>query len=157
GGMRSAFLAWGLLAVVAGTVGGPASAAEPLPSLVEAFDVRGLDTAVVSAADLFELASVTTRDESGPARYSALHAAPFYDMADGAGALLDRGVNIEGRDDLGRTALMIAAAFGSDKVVALLLARGADQTARDAVRGDTALHYAALTGHKEAARLLLAA
>lgn len=50
------------------------------------------------------------------------------DLGHGAIArfLLDRGVDIEGTDDLGHTALMRAAGAGHPEIVALLLDRGAD-------------------------------
>jgi uncharacterized protein len=55
-----------------------------------------------------------------------------------AAMLLDRGAALEatGTRD-GRTALMMAAKNGKQEVVALLLARGADASARDN-EGDTA-------------------
>jgi ankyrin repeat protein len=52
---------------------------------------------------------------------------------------------IQGRDQEGRTALSAAAEAGWDKVVAHLIARGADPTIRDAA-GKTALDYARAPG-----------
>jgi len=45
--------------------------------------------------------------------------------------LIDRGASIDGADNRGRTALMIAAELGHDSIVDLLLRRGADRTLTD--------------------------
>jgi ankyrin repeat protein len=45
--------------------------------------------------------------------------------------LIDRGASIDGADNRGRTALMIAAELGHDSIVDLLLRRGADRTLMD--------------------------
>ena len=58
-----------------------------------------------------------------------------------------RYINAGGR--LGWTPLHSAAAAGNADVVALLLAHGADATARTRVGGDTPLHLAAASGHAE--------
>jgi ankyrin repeat protein len=54
------------------------------------------------------------------------------DAAATAGALLDAGAGVDVRDARGRTALHYAAAIGYTEAVALLAARGADLTAKDA-------------------------
>ena len=56
----------------------------------------------------------------------------------------------------GRTLLMVAAAFGRERAVALLLERGADVNAQAAGSGEHALQLAAWGGHAGATRLLLA-
>lgn len=69
------------------------------------------------------------------------------------GALLDYGVNINGRGLKQRTALMAAAAFNKIDVVRMLLARGVDLAAADE-DGETALTVAREKGNDEIAALL---
>jgi ankyrin repeat protein len=69
--------------------------------------------------------------------------------------LLDRGVAIDARDRLGRTALALAARGGRAHVAQLLLARGASLDAR-AISGATPLFFAAEGDHTAIAKLLLA-
>ena len=52
---------------------------------------------------------------------------------------------------------MVAAAFDSRAVAEVLLRHGADPLARDSVDGNTPLDFAAMAGHADFARLLLAA
>lgn len=68
--------------------------------------------------------------------------------------LLDHDADMENRDELGQTALMIAASFGVKQGVSLLLERGADISARDN-NGQTAALLATSNGHEEVAGLLL--
>ncbi len=83
-------------------------------------------------------------------------------------AFLKDGVNVNSRDDRGRTALMAACGTGQIDVVRLLLAKDADVNAKDN-EGETALKDAVMAvvkdrneedgwrwGHPEAVRLLLA-
>ncbi len=63
-------------------------------------------------------------------QWSALHWAVRYNDADKARELAT-GRTLEARDELGRTPLHIAAMFGLEEMVALLLERGADVNARD--------------------------
>ncbi len=67
--------------------------------------------------------------------------------------LLGTGVNINGTDSLGRTALMWAAAMGYPDVVRLLLDKGANVNSRD-YSGRTAMMWAAAKGHAEIVKLL---
>lgn len=77
---------------------------------------------------------------------------------DGAAAelLLDRGANVNARDNAGVTALMLAARNGHTALLRRLLDRGATVEARTR-DGWTALTYAAWTGHPDVARRLLTA
>ncbi len=72
--------------------------------------------------------------------------------------LLARGAAIEGTDQYGRTALMIAAKHGRAENLSFLLERGADANARSALeKHPTALALARAHGRHEAVRLLEAA
>lgn len=57
--------------------------------------------------------------------------------------------------DATNNALLLAASGGHDRIVALLVDRGADVDARARASGRSALHLAALKGHLETTRLLL--
>jgi ankyrin repeat protein len=64
-------------------------------------------------------------------------------------------VNVNARDEIGKTPLHVAAAVGNKGAVELLLAKGADANAKDQL-GKTPLHWAAAGGQKEVAELLIA-
>ena len=68
--------------------------------------------------------------------------------------LLDRGADLEAKDNKGKTALHWAARGGHAGVASLLLERGADLEAKQNY-GKTALHIAVFGGHAEVASLLL--
>jgi len=68
--------------------------------------------------------------------------------------LLEKGANINAKDNIGWTPLHFAAYHGITDIVRLLLEHGADINARDA-DGLTPLHIAAALGHVDAVRLLL--
>lgn len=73
----------------------------------------------------------------------------------GARDLIDQGgVNIDGMNERGVTALGVAVGFNKIDMVRLLLDAAADVMARDS-KGSTALHYAAGYGRKEVAVLLI--
>jgi ankyrin repeat protein len=80
-------------------------------------------------------------------------AAEFNDIR-GAAALLDKGVNPDSRDGLGRTALVTAAVAGHVEMVRFLLARGADVNV-PSVDGHTALSGAIANNRREIFQLLL--
>ena len=72
--------------------------------------------------------------------------------------LLDAGAEVDGTDQYGRTALMMAARQGLVENMRILLDAGADANARASLRrGNTALELAARNGHGEAVALLRAA
>jgi ankyrin repeat protein len=71
-------------------------------------------------------------------------------------ALLRSGVDVNGADPDGFSALHRAAAAGSLHVLDLLLAQGADPNAKDAA-GCTPLHYAAFCGSADVAHVLVVA
>ena len=62
--------------------------------------------------------------------------------------LLDRGAQIDDRDNRGRTALMIAAELDHEAAVDLLVARGADKSLRDS-QGKSAADLTSLTVLRE--------
>ncbi len=62
---------------------------------------------------------------------------------------------LDGRDEEGRTALMLAARFGHEKVVKMLLDAGAAVDLTRGFYGESALKLAAVEGHLEVVRLLL--
>ena len=68
--------------------------------------------------------------------------------------LLAKGADIEGRDNLQRTALGGAANMGHKEVVQLLLEKGADMKAKDG-QGCTPLHLAVRRGSLEIVTLLI--
>lgn len=71
-------------------------------------------------------------------------------------ALLDDGVDANGRGKKSRTALMAAAYFNQPEIIRLLLLRGSDPTARDE-DGQSALNVAEEKGNDEIIELLKAA
>ena len=68
--------------------------------------------------------------------------------------LLDKGANVNARDEYGLAPLHVAAFNGQLDVARLLIDRGADVNAIDEL-GETPLHWAAFNGHVDVARLLL--
>jgi ankyrin repeat protein len=69
--------------------------------------------------------------------------------------LLDRGIAIDARDRLGRTAVALAAKDGRERIAELLIDRGAAIDAR-AISGATPLFFAAEADHVSVGKLLLA-
>jgi len=101
---------------------------------------RGARGPAVYAALIAAGADATAADGEGQ---TALHLLAHHGLADEARAVLDAAppVAIHAADALGRTALHVAAARGADRVVTLLLDRGARADVGDAV-GRTALDLA---------------
>lgn len=87
-------------------------------------------------------------------RQFPLHWAAIQDQSDVIGLLIASGRSVDSRDELGRTPLMAAAAFGSVGAARTLLAQGADIDARDE-NGDSALHHSVRYGKVKSAEFLL--
>jgi len=67
---------------------------------------------------------------------------------------LAAGVDVNAKDEDGRTPLLHAAYQGNNEIAELLLANGADVNAKNEV-DTTPLHHAALYGHKETVELFI--
>ena len=89
---------------------------------------------------------------------------PIHDAAEsgdlaGVQAELDKGANVNAKNQNGATPLHRAAWFGHKEIVELLIAKGADVNAKDDSQSShyvgTPLNCAAWKGHKEIAELLI--
>jgi ankyrin repeat protein len=69
--------------------------------------------------------------------------------------LLQRGANVEARDPVGETGLLLASSAGHIEIVRLLLDGGAGIDQKSGYTGCTALAYAAVKGRVEVMKLLL--
>jgi hypothetical protein len=69
--------------------------------------------------------------------------------------LLEKGAELESKDNDGRTPLSWAAKNGHKAVVKLLLEKGAELESKDRVDGRTPLSWAAENGHSAVVKLLL--
>jgi len=90
---------------------------------------------MVGIAGMGSLSSARAEEPAGTVRrqeyqWSPLHWAVRYNELETVQSLAT-GRNLEARDMLGRTPLHLAAMFGLEEMVALLLERGADVNARD--------------------------
>ena len=88
-----------------------------------------------------------------PMRVTALHAAAAARDAETARALLDRGAEVDARQQAGYTALHASAQHGDVALVDLLLARGADPSLRSDDGKDAAAHAREQGHHALADRL----
>lgn len=87
---------------------------------------------------------------------TTLMAAAYNGDEEVAADLVERGTDLEAKDEDGQTPLMYAANAGQTAIVGLLLDRGADVNARDK-QSSTPIMFAAQHGHAETVRRLLEA
>jgi ankyrin repeat protein len=92
--------------------------------------------------------------ETSDALAQALMRAALTGQAAAISALVDKGADVNAKDQSGRTALMEAAFGGHVETVQALIERGADVNAKDH-SGWTALMEAASKGHTRMVRVLL--
>ena len=105
-------------------------------------------------AVLLALATIVTITSYAHAAAEDLHdAARAGDIA-AVRRLLERGANVNARDEYRRTPLHHAAFSGNTEVAALLIQKGANVNARDEYQ-ETPLHHAAYWGKTEVAALLI--
>lgn len=86
-------------------------------------------------------------------RSAALREAAARGQIQAVRAEIEKGVDINTSDELGRTALMFAAGEGQLEVVKILIEHGADPSLKD-VDGDTALAFAQRNGHAQVVGVL---
>jgi ankyrin repeat protein len=99
--------------------------------------------------------SDTAQDGDGKYEEMALfHGATYMGDIDVLKSLLDRGADVNIRDESHRTPLCVAAFKGNLGVARLLVERGAEVDTRDK-EGRTPLHYASRFGHLEVSRMLV--
>jgi len=91
----------------------------------------------------------------GSAFADPIHDAAWWGNLAGVQAELDKGVDVNAKDEEGVTPMHYAASGGNKEIAELLIAEGADVNAMEEW-GQTPLHWAAVVGHKEIAELLIA-
>eukprot|EP01035_Chromulina_nebulosa_P069312 gene69312-biopygen15067 len=117
-------------------------------------DIQAKGNEGLTALDITTSAPICTLLRVHKTGSTALHWAAGYGHAVTVTLLLDRGADIEAKDENGWTALHDAAGNGHAATVTLLLDRGADIEAKNE-DGSTTLHDAAGNGHAATVTLLL--
>jgi Ankyrin repeats (3 copies)/Ankyrin repeats (many copies) len=139
--------AWTILLFAFAGVASFAGPNDDIFAASKAGDRVGVEAALTGGA------SVNARDKD---QTTPLGLAAIYGHKNVATLLIDRGANIETRDEiLGQTPLHLAASNGNTDVVELLLNRGANVNVRDA-NNATPLDWAAFFGRKNTVARLLA-
>jgi outer membrane protein assembly factor BamB len=115
---------------------------------------RAAVTILVAMTILVLVAAPALADD---AARESLWAAVRNGDAKGAKALLDKGADVNAKNEIGVTALWIAASKGKLEVVQLLLGVGADVNARDGIWYETPLSLAVAEGNAEIVTTLLRA
>ncbi len=108
-------------------------------------------------AALVLILTLASRSHAGDARRDALWAAVRNGDAKEVRALLDKGADVNAKNEIGITALWIAANKEKPEIVELLLRAGADVNARDGIWYETPLSVAVGEGHTAIVKLLLRA
>uniref|UniRef100_A0A8B9H999 Ankyrin repeat domain 44 n=1 Tax=Astyanax mexicanus TaxID=7994 RepID=A0A8B9H999_ASTMX len=86
---------------------------------------------------------------------SPLHLAAYHGHAQALEVLLQGHCEVDQGDEVGRTALALAALRGHTDCALTLLNHGASPRSRDSGRGRTPIHLAVMNGHTSCVRLLL--
>ena len=103
---------------------------------------NGLTSSVVR---MLEMRSIDVEAKGGVFGWTCLHIAAFIGHLDICRLLIDKGAQLEAKDNFGRIPLHWAAGQGHVEIVRLLCDRGADVEARD-IDGWRPLHFAACNG-----------
>ena len=126
----------------------PAKSEAPDISIHEAFKAGNIE------AVKQHLAAGTDVNAKGPnAGLTPLHRAAYYGLKEIVELLLDKGADVNAKEEVGWTPLHYAAAMSHKAIAELLLDKGADVNAKDD-GGDTPLDVAMLGNDKETAGLL---
>ncbi|MGE0253035.1 MAG: ankyrin repeat domain-containing protein [Alphaproteobacteria bacterium] len=163
-------------AVATGAVSDMASVLPPDPARPKSPEARAVEAALAQVERQMSIDEVVKSQQVESVYRRAIRAAPHggtagrfgqaatTEMLEAAAAgstaqlaeLLARGVDIEGRDTSGRTAIINAAWRGRVDAIELLVALGADFNVAD-TGGLTAVQWAASNGHTDAVERLVAA
>jgi outer membrane protein assembly factor BamB len=98
-------------------------------------------------------ATATAQDDARNSLWAAVRSGD----PKGIQALLEKGADVNAKNEIGVTALWIAAGKGKPEVVQLLLGAGADVNARDGIWYETPLSQAVAEGHTAVVTILLRA
>jgi len=144
----------------------PAPEAKPVEPVVEAAQPKPPTTKApnISIHEAFKagnieavkqhLAAGTDVNAKGPnAGLTPLHRAAYYGLKEIVELLLDKGADVNAKEEVGWTPLHYAAAMSHKAIAELLLDKGADVNAKDD-GGDTPLDVAMLGNDKETAELI---
>lgn len=112
--------------------------------------IRAMDWLLSIAEDPANAANAKNGTGATPIHLASTNCDPFI-----VERLIQAGVHMDARTDLGRTPVMAAAEVGCGPVVGMLVDQGADTSIRD-VEGRVALHYAAKGGDAAAVEAIIA-
>ena len=112
------------------------------------------DLSVISSAEPQRSCSNADKEGSNDEQSTSLHTALKNRNIDAIKNLLDRGADVNERDERLQTPLFITSKFREITIARMLINYGADVDCRDII-GWTALHVAAVSGYIDIVRLLL--
>ncbi|EAY09395.1 ankyrin repeat protein, putative [Trichomonas vaginalis G3] len=112
------------------------------------------DDGIPSLFELFKSQGSDINAKSITLGYSALHSTSKYNCIEESKLLISYGININAKDNQGKTPLIVASKSNHEEMVALLVSYGADVNEKDNT-GQTALHYAAAIDNDKAIDILL--